>query len=154
MSIFLYDFFLMSEQLWINKYFVPHMKYKSMVQKRLDQARVLRTEYITQVQYLIFSFSVHGIPSTIASSADIIGWGCIVNDECFCLAFKIWKTCKGSIVRFCWYFTVFLICRFSCYELLSCGALVDISKWLDTCTQYALRCISTMRNYDHCWCYY
>ncbi|KAI8533595.1 hypothetical protein RHMOL_Rhmol10G0022500 [Rhododendron molle] len=37
------------EELWINKYFVPHMKYKSMVQKHLDQARVLRTEYIPQI---------------------------------------------------------------------------------------------------------
>ncbi|KAF7130111.1 hypothetical protein RHSIM_Rhsim10G0015100 [Rhododendron simsii] len=40
------------EELWINKYFVPHMKYKSMVQKRLDQARVLRTEYIAQESHL------------------------------------------------------------------------------------------------------
>lgn len=103
-----------------------------MVQKNLDQARVLRTEYIPQVKYLIFSFSVHCIPSTIASSPDIIGWGCIVNDECICLAFKIWITCKGSIVRFSWYFTAFLICRFSSYELQSCGALVDFSKWLQT----------------------
>ncbi|XP_058186248.1 uncharacterized protein LOC131303414 isoform X2 [Rhododendron vialii] len=37
------------EELWINKYFVPHMNYKSMVQKNLDRAQVLRTEYITQV---------------------------------------------------------------------------------------------------------
>ncbi|KAI8533603.1 hypothetical protein RHMOL_Rhmol10G0022500 [Rhododendron molle] len=39
-------------ELWINKYFVPHMKYKSMVQKHLDQARVLRTEYIPQESHL------------------------------------------------------------------------------------------------------
>ncbi|KAE9449069.1 hypothetical protein C3L33_19056, partial [Rhododendron williamsianum] len=40
------------EELWINEYFVPHMKYKSMVQKNLDQARVLRTEYIPQESHL------------------------------------------------------------------------------------------------------
>ncbi|KAG5527178.1 hypothetical protein RHGRI_028175 [Rhododendron griersonianum] len=40
------------EELWINEYFVPHMKYKSMVQKNLDQARVLRTEYIPLESHL------------------------------------------------------------------------------------------------------
>ncbi|KAG5527187.1 hypothetical protein RHGRI_028177 [Rhododendron griersonianum] len=40
------------EELWINNYFVPHMKYKSIVQKHLDLVRGLRTEYIPQESYL------------------------------------------------------------------------------------------------------